>query len=273
MLEAAYPVRFTQWALRPDSAGAGKHRGGLGGIYEFELMADHAELFLFGERGRTGPPGVAGGGAAAPTRFAHQTDKGWQTPTLGAKLVGADLRHAVLVEANLEGADLSGAQLYLANFTQAHAQGATLRGCTVDTTFFEEADLRDADLSVRIEAALGVRKNAYAPFSGFRVGSALLGDDGRVYTGVNVENSSFGLTICAERSAAVSAVSAGAMQIEAVAVASPGGAAPCGACRQFLYEFGPKMRVVLVDADDPSTSRETVLEMLLPDGFRLRQEP
>ena len=91
ILEAAYPVRFTQWALRPDSAGAGAHRGGLGGLYEFELMADRAELFLFGERGRSGPPGVAGGCAAAPNRFAYQTATGWESPSFASKLVGATL--------------------------------------------------------------------------------------------------------------------------------------------------------------------------------------
>ena len=65
ILEAAYPVMFTQWALRPDSAGAGTHRGGLGAIYEIEALADGAEVFLLGERGKYPPFGVAGGGTGA----------------------------------------------------------------------------------------------------------------------------------------------------------------------------------------------------------------
>jgi N-methylhydantoinase B len=65
ILEAAYPVRFTQWALRPDSGGAGEFRGGLGAIYEIELLEKQADVFLFGERGRFAPPGVVGGGAGA----------------------------------------------------------------------------------------------------------------------------------------------------------------------------------------------------------------
>ena len=91
ILEAAYPVRFTQWALRPDSGGPGRHRGGLGAIYEFELLEGEAELFLFGERGRFAPRGVVGGGDAAMTRFSWQTEDGWQSPPMTSKLVDARL--------------------------------------------------------------------------------------------------------------------------------------------------------------------------------------
>ncbi len=91
ILEAAYPVRFTQWALRPDSGGPGRHRGGLGAIYEIELLEGEAELFLFGERGRFAPRGVVGGGDAAMTRFSWQTGDGWQHPPLTSKLVDARL--------------------------------------------------------------------------------------------------------------------------------------------------------------------------------------
>ena len=91
ILEAAYPVRFTQWALRPDSGGPGRHRGGLGAIYEIELLEGEAELFLFGERGRFAPRGVAGGGDAAMTRFSWQTEDGWQSPPMTSKLVDARL--------------------------------------------------------------------------------------------------------------------------------------------------------------------------------------
>ncbi|OIQ32903.1 MAG: hydantoin utilization protein B [Alphaproteobacteria bacterium MedPE-SWcel] len=92
ILEAAYPVMFKQWALRPDSAGAGAHRGGLGAIYEIEVLEDNgAEVFLFGERGRYAPQGVNGGGAAALNRFAYETSEGWATPPLASKMRGIQL--------------------------------------------------------------------------------------------------------------------------------------------------------------------------------------
>ena len=97
ILEAAYPVAFTQWALRPDSGGVGKHRGGLGAIYEIELLEESATVFLFGERGKFPPPGVVGGGAGAMNKFAYQSadeetafpDK---TPPLASKITGVKLR-------------------------------------------------------------------------------------------------------------------------------------------------------------------------------------
>ena len=91
ILEAAYPVRFTQWALRPDSGGAGTHRGGLGAVYEIEVMNPEAEGFVFGERARFRPKGVLGGGEAAPTRFSYEGADGWAEPPLGAKMVGIHL--------------------------------------------------------------------------------------------------------------------------------------------------------------------------------------
>ena len=93
VLEAAYPVRFTQWALRPDSGGPGRHRGGLGAIYEIELLSDSARGFLFGERGLSGPKGVAGGGEGARTRFAWRGEDGdaWRTPPMVSKMVGMRL--------------------------------------------------------------------------------------------------------------------------------------------------------------------------------------
>jgi N-methylhydantoinase B len=91
ILEAAYPVAFRQWALRPDSAGAGRHRGGLGAIYEIELLEERAEGFLFGERGRFAPKGVAGGGEAALNRFHYEQDSGWLAPSLASKIVGIKL--------------------------------------------------------------------------------------------------------------------------------------------------------------------------------------
>lgn len=91
ILEAAYPVRFTQWALRPDSAGAGQHRGGLGAVYEIELLEQSAEAFLFGERGRFAPQGAAGGGEAALNRFAYENGGAWHRPPMESKMVGIKL--------------------------------------------------------------------------------------------------------------------------------------------------------------------------------------
>ena len=123
-----------------------------------------------------------------------------------------------------------------------------------------------------IDAALEVRQNAHAPYSNFFVGSAVLTDTGEIFRGANVENASYGLTICAERSAACAAASAGARRIVAVAVATSGGATPCGACRQFLSEFGGPIDVLLVDADNPTEVKETTLDTLLPGRFRLEKE-
>lgn len=92
ILEAAYPVMFTQWALRPDSGGAGKHRGGLGAIYEIELLEENADVFLFGERGKFAPPGVAGGQAAARNRFVYAENGVEREPPQISKMVGLKLK-------------------------------------------------------------------------------------------------------------------------------------------------------------------------------------
>lgn len=120
-----------------------------------------------------------------------------------------------------------------------------------------------------IQAAIYARENAYAPYSKFQVGAAVLTSDGQVFGGCNVENASYGLTICAERIAAGTAVAAGSREITAVAIATPGGHSPCGACRQFLAEFGGGMTVLLVDSDVAENVRETTLEKLLPEQFEL----
>jgi N-methylhydantoinase B len=91
ILEAAYPVMFRQWALRPDSAGAGRHRGGLGAVYEIELLEERAEAFLFGERSRFAPQGVAGGGPAAMNAFRWEDGAGWHEPPLASKMRGIRL--------------------------------------------------------------------------------------------------------------------------------------------------------------------------------------
>jgi N-methylhydantoinase B len=92
ILEAAYPVMFTCWALRPDSGGPGRHRGGLGAIYEIELLEEQADVFLFGERGRFAPPGILGGGAGALNRFSVlRHDGSQQHPPMASKWVGIKL--------------------------------------------------------------------------------------------------------------------------------------------------------------------------------------
>lgn len=111
-------------------------------------------------------------------------------------------------------------------------------------------------------------ENAYAPYSKFNVGAALLTKDGHVFTGVNVENSSFGATICAERTAYVKAVSEGFRTFEAIAIASSQGKAwPCGICRQFMYEFGDDL--LIITGNDPDHLEEHTIKELLMEGFRL----
>jgi N-methylhydantoinase B len=91
IMEAAYPVRYTQWALRDGSGGAGEHRGGLGAVYEIELLAEGAQAFVFAERARFAPQGVLGGGKGAMNRISYRLDGCWATPTLGSKVVGVML--------------------------------------------------------------------------------------------------------------------------------------------------------------------------------------
>ena len=118
-----------------------------------------------------------------------------------------------------------------------------------------------------VAAATAVRANAYVRASGFAVGAAVLAADGRVFVGCNVENASYGLTICAERAAVCAAVAAGVQQLVAVAVVTdlPDPARPCGACRQVLAEFGPGMDVVL--ANRAGARMLTSMAALLPDPF------
>jgi N-methylhydantoinase B len=92
ILEAAYPVRFTQWALRDGSAGAGEYRGGLGAIYEIELLEDSAEVFIFGERGRSPPKGIAGGGDARANVFEYENEGQWLRPPMVSKMRGIHIK-------------------------------------------------------------------------------------------------------------------------------------------------------------------------------------
>lgn len=116
--------------------------------------------------------------------------------------------------------------------------------------------------------AVKASENAYAPFSNFHVGAALLAEDGSVFTGVNIENSSYGATICAERTAMVKAISEGCRAFQSIAIAGNGGASwPCGICRQFMYEFCPDIRVISGENEDKL--KVYTLKELLPEGFKL----
>ena len=112
------------------------------------------------------------------------------------------------------------------------------------------------------------RARAYAPYSRFAVGAALLMEDGSVIGGCNVENASYGMSICAERVAMTCAVASGRKTPLAVAVAGPEGffCSPCGACRQFLAEFNPGMEILLTEGGELKSFR---LDALLPHRFRL----
>jgi len=124
-----------------------------------------------------------------------------------------------------------------------------------------------------VQAARAVRAHAYAPHSSYAVGAAVLTDDGRMFAGCNVENASYGLSVCAERVAVFSAIAAGARRLVAAAVCTPDGGTPCGACRQVLLEFAksPESFIVWVVSPDRVIARYTLAE-LLPHGFRLASE-
>lgn len=122
-----------------------------------------------------------------------------------------------------------------------------------------------------IRAALEARANAYAPYSVYSVGAAALSGDGRVFGGCNVENASYGLTVCAERAAVACMVASGSRELKAMAVATEDGGTPCGACLQVMAEFGSdEMQIVLIDGQ--RNVAETTLGALLPRAFRARKK-
>lgn len=125
-----------------------------------------------------------------------------------------------------------------------------------------------------LAAARLAREAAYAPYSGFAVGAALLGKSGRIHKGCNIENASYGATICAERVAAAKAISEGERSFIALAVTAdaPAPVAPCGLCRQFLAEFTGGDMLVLLDNMRGETRRTTLAE-LLPEPFGREQLP
>jgi cytidine deaminase len=129
-----------------------------------------------------------------------------------------------------------------------------------------------SDMQARLlRAAKKGMKNAHAPYSKFRVGAAILLTNGKIFAGCNVENASFGMTNCAERTAIFSAVAqlGPKIEIRAVTVVSGQGVAcsPCGACRQVIYEFGPNAVILFQGTDGP---RRAHITELLPEGFRLQ---
>ncbi len=134
--------------------------------------------------------------------------------------------------------------------------------------------LTEQQIELLLKAAELAVERAYAPFSKFHVGAAILTQNGEIFSGCNVENSSFGLTNCAERTAIFTAVAAGALSAEhellAIAVVNREGAAcsPCGACRQVIFEFGPE--AVVVYRAKSGEMAQTLAKDLLPEGFRLR---
>ncbi len=111
------------------------------------------------------------------------------------------------------------------------------------------------------------RERAYVPYSTYKVGAAIRTRRNKIHSGANVENASYGLTICAERSAVFAAVAAGDRALDAIAIVVAGDElpSPCGACRQVLYEFAPALRVIL--ATTTGKRRTTTLAELLPDAF------
>lgn len=122
-------------------------------------------------------------------------------------------------------------------------------------------------LDTLVEAALAARARAHAPFSGFKVGAALEATDGRIIGGCNVENASYGLTVCAERVAVLKAVSEGIREFTRIVVVAdtPQPTAPCGACRQILWEFAGDIEVVLANLQDVRTT--TRMAALFPHPF------
>ena len=129
-------------------------------------------------------------------------------------------------------------------------------------------DLTEEQDQKLIDAAVGARQQAYAPYSKFSVGAAVLAENGQIFIGCNVENASYGLTNCAERTAIFAAVAAGQKRYLAMAVATEGGYSPCGACRQVLAEFCDDLPILIVDTRSDGQVEQVSLAELLPRRFR-----
>ena len=127
----------------------------------------------------------------------------------------------------------------------------------------KEVDTQIQDL---VDAAIQAAQHAYVPYSKYHVGAALLTSDGEIYTGCNVENSSYPACICGERTALVKAVSTGERNFDAIVVATSNGGTPCGICRQMLFEFSPDLRVITVNFEGV-IHHDIRLSELLKHGF------
>ena len=127
------------------------------------------------------------------------------------------------------------------------------------------------DREALVSHAIEARGRAYASYSGYPVGAAVLTDSGRIYTGCNIENAAYPLAICAERVAVFQAVAQGERSFIALAVATANGGSPCGSCRQVLREFGADTIVLFVDGS--GAHRETTVADLLPDSFSATDLP
>jgi len=164
-------------------------------------------------------------------------------------------------------------QIVRAGFTMSHDLAALPGRCAVaDASLIMAKRKLSAEVRQKLErAASKVMKNAHAPYSNFYVGAAVLLTNGKIFCGCNVENASYGMTNCAERTAVFSAVAelGPKIKIQAVAVTNDHGVAcsPCGACRQVIYEFGPDATIFFQGANGPKQAHITEL---LPEGFRLK---
>ncbi|MCD0458090.1 cytidine deaminase [Roseiconus lacunae] len=127
-------------------------------------------------------------------------------------------------------------------------------------------ELKSKEIDRLVRSAIDARDQAYAPHSHFYVGAALWIPDGEIVLGCNVENASYSLSICAERVATSTAVMKGYREFKAIAIASVGGVSPCGACRQFLSEFGRDLQVIMADVLTGARQIRS-LSQLLPDAF------
>ena len=132
----------------------------------------------------------------------------------------------------------------------------------------EDSSLPDETILRLLEVAREVRLRAYAPYSKYQVGAAVLGNDNHIYGGCNVENASYGLCNCAERVAIAASIAAGCTKPQAIAVVTADAGSPCGACRQVMVEFNPDMHVIIAGPNDEQARHTTAAE-LLPDYFRL----
>jgi cytidine deaminase len=128
------------------------------------------------------------------------------------------------------------------------------------------ASVPDTTVQELLEVAIAATQRAYIPYSHYPVGAALRAEDGTVFSGCNVENASYPVTICAERTALVKAISEGYQKFDTLVVVTRNGGTPCGMCRQMLYEFSPELRVINADLNGRIYSDRRLSE-LLPSGF------